>query len=146
MTRRSDAIGDAYKFNRAMTAGVMFDDMPVRSIGGCCGEIDIRQQQAECSFHLLAIDSANIGARSEDLFGVLPGRGYDRDTAGLGFEHPNGRNSRQGTDIGPSRHVDGNACSRKSSWNAVRREPATILHPGGRDRLKRRFRIAYAVD
>jgi hypothetical protein len=63
MARGPDAVGDLEKLDRAMVAGVTFDDIAVRGIDHRGGKLGIAQQQVQRSLHLLTVTDGQIGAR-----------------------------------------------------------------------------------
>lgn len=95
MTRGPDALRNMEKLDRAMPAGVMFDEMAVGRIGGGSGKVIIPQQHVKRRLHLFAVTHTKVSARRKQLLDVVPWSGDDRDAASHGLEHPDGRDARQ---------------------------------------------------
>ena len=97
--------------------------------------------------HLLPIVGDKIiCAGCEQAFRVVPGRADERNAAGQGFKHTDGRNTRQRTHIGAARHMDGQAvagehCRARTHWAASRR----TRYPQMLMRFQRVFGITHAV-
>src|SRR4051812_17451867 len=132
-----------------MPAGMTLGDDAKAFSGDLVGEFAIAQQRAQRRFDSRAVDDAQVAARWEELFDVLPRGGHDRDAARHCFEHPDRRNAGERARIRRARYMHRGASTGESGGHPMRRQPAAIVEAveaGCLDGAYRIERISHAMD
>jgi hypothetical protein len=87
-----------------------------------------------------------VACRAEQALGVVPGRRDQRDAAGERLEDADRRDARQRRDVGPARHVHGDAVAREGGGHLPVGQPAAVGDAGRSRAPRARRRVAHAED
>ncbi len=143
---RQQLLTNFCEFTGAMVAGVAFEHgfKAAERLG--LGGGGVAEQQSHGGDHLGGILDEEEIAGAEEMLGVLPGRGDERDAAGQRLENTNGGDAGDGGSVLLPRNVDGEPRRAVDSGRAEIRQIAAVAHVGGLERSKTLLRIANTVD
>ncbi len=138
---------DRHQLVDAVRAGVTGPDggEPLSHEGGPPRRIGLQRRQV--LLHLTAAPAHDeVLPRREQVLAIVPGRRQQRDAAGQGLEHPDGRDAGQQLHIEAPRHVDGRHVARENLRRRRVGQPTAVMGRVAVERLARLVGIAYAVD